>query len=528
MTRKTVAVAFIALAATLLYAFDLGRAPVHLADDEVFIALSAHSIASTAHDLNGRFLPLYIQWRPQFFNNPWFANSTWFQPMAVYLTALFLKVLPVSDATVRLPTVLVGVSDIVLMYFIAARILTRRLSAIIASALLALTPAHFIHSRFAMDYLYPVPFVMAWLLCLLIFMDRRQPWVLFVATSFLGVGFYSYIAAVVMMPIYLLMTWLVIWKTSTKPMRLVGVAAAGFVWPLLFLIGWLFRHAGAVADTAQRYKLYDPAGQQHVLGLAPLHFLSIVHRMSVYWQFFDPSYLFFTGGGFTLSSTHRAGVFLAPLIVCVPVGIYQILANRRTLSHVVLLAGLATAPLAACLVDEPGAIDRELELLPFGVLIATIGIESLVIASSNVLRLLGIGLVALVPIQFGFFHADYVGDYGARSAVWFGGNIRGAFDQIVDRQSPDTCPAIYLSTEIPFIDWRWRLYAIDRGKENLLARTVYFQAGNLAIQSVPPRSVMLVGADDAAAQLLVRSGQLHNVGQTIDLDRRVCCLILER
>ena len=33
-----------------------------------------------------------------------------------------------------------------------------------AALLLALTPAHFIHSRFALDYLYPVPFTLAWLL----------------------------------------------------------------------------------------------------------------------------------------------------------------------------------------------------------------------------------------------------------------------------------------------------------------------------------------------------------------------------
>ena len=99
----------------------------------------------------------------------------WFQPIPVYFTALFLTVLPVSEWAIRLPTVVLGVTDIVLFYFVAARVFNRPFLAAIAAGLLALTPAHLIHSRLAMDFLYPLPFVMAWLLCLMAFVEQRRP-----------------------------------------------------------------------------------------------------------------------------------------------------------------------------------------------------------------------------------------------------------------------------------------------------------------------------------------------------------------
>ena len=150
----------------VLYTANLGHAPIYLHEAEVLFALHAHSIATTLHDTNGRLLPLYFQM-------PEIGENVWFHPMVVYAMAPWLKVLPLSETAIRLPSVLVGLTDVVLIYFIAARIFRSERWGLLAAALLALTPSHFIHSRMAMDYLYPVPFVLAWLLCLLAFLEQR-------------------------------------------------------------------------------------------------------------------------------------------------------------------------------------------------------------------------------------------------------------------------------------------------------------------------------------------------------------------
>src|SRR6266849_6298410 len=108
---RTIGAVLLLSMSALIYVPYLGYSPPHLGWDEVFFALNAHSIATTARDVNGRFLPLYIQ----------FSNTAWFQPMIVYFTALFFKVLPVSETTIRLPTVVMGLIDIALMYLVARR-----------------------------------------------------------------------------------------------------------------------------------------------------------------------------------------------------------------------------------------------------------------------------------------------------------------------------------------------------------------------------------------------------------------------
>ena len=50
-------------------------------------------------DLRGEFLPLYSQT----------AEHSWYQPFVIYLTALVLKVVHLSEWAVRLPTVGIGI-----------------------------------------------------------------------------------------------------------------------------------------------------------------------------------------------------------------------------------------------------------------------------------------------------------------------------------------------------------------------------------------------------------------------------------
>ena len=250
--RTQVCLVLLALSVFAVYAFRLEHTPPHLHRDEMMFALQAQSIAATGHDLEGRLFPLYFEMRL-------IGERVWFQPILVYVTALFLKVLPLSEQTVRIPSTVIGVIDVLLMYFIARRLFESRSKAFGAAALLAITPAHVIHSRLAMDFIYPVPFVMAWLLCLLIYLERRQLAMLGLATALLGVGFFSYIASMITMPLLVVVTLLALWSTSTRKAPPYAVAVAGFLCPLLVMAPWLLvplvvrhRHAGPLSNRRRR------------------------------------------------------------------------------------------------------------------------------------------------------------------------------------------------------------------------------------------------------------------------------------
>jgi hypothetical protein len=249
--------------------------------------------------------------------------------------------------------------------------------------------------------------------------------------------------------------------------------------------------------------------------------------VSLYWRYFDPAYLFLAGGGYTVNTTHRVGVFLLPMIVCLAFGLNEIANVRRTWVNFILVLGLLTAPLAACLVAEPYAIQRELVLLPFVVLIATVGVEYLVSARQRPLRIAAWCALVLIPIQFCAFYVDYFTTYRARSGFGFGGNIRGALEEIIDRDRKGDVRPVYLSTDIKFVDLYWRLYVIKHGREDLLGQTVYFDSRGLDVRSVPPRSLVLASAG-GSADGRVRSGELRTVQLLRNIDQTVCCEILEK
>ena len=103
--RTALTAAGLAAAAFILYVARLESAPIYASPDEVIIAVDAHSLATTGRDVYGRFMPLYFQ-----IQMPGETRMGWFTPAIFYVSALFLKILPLSEWTVRLSTVCVGTS----------------------------------------------------------------------------------------------------------------------------------------------------------------------------------------------------------------------------------------------------------------------------------------------------------------------------------------------------------------------------------------------------------------------------------
>src|SRR5262249_49104384 len=106
-------------------------------------------------------------------------------------------------------------------------------------------------------------------------------------------------------------------------------------------------------------------------------FPNVDRLASLYWSFFNPSFLFLSGDEQMIFSTRQAGVFLLPVALLLPLGLYHVATVRRTPIDVVLVLGFVTSPLVATLVAESAAIHRAAEMLPFGVLLATFGVVHL-------------------------------------------------------------------------------------------------------------------------------------------------------
>ena len=149
------------IAAVGLYFYRLSDTPMFVGGDEAFFAVNGRSIATTARDLDGRLMPLFFR----------IDARTWYQPVLVYLMAISFTIAQVSEWTLRAPTALIGVIDVLLVYAIGLRLFRHRGYAAMAAVMLAIAPAHLILARQALDYVCPLPFVLGWLWCLLKAMD---------------------------------------------------------------------------------------------------------------------------------------------------------------------------------------------------------------------------------------------------------------------------------------------------------------------------------------------------------------------
>jgi len=129
-------------------------------------------------------------------------------------------------------------------------------------------------------------------------------------------------------------------------------------------------------------------------------------------------------------------------------------------------------------------------------------------------------------VQFSVFYLDYFTRYQARSAFAFGGNIRGGLDEIVRREPVGDVRPVYLGTDVAFVDLYWRFYTTKYGREELLARTVYFDPRTIDPQAIPDRSLVLTRPGGPATR--TGAGTLRTVRLIESVDRTVCCEVLEK
>ena len=409
MTRRAILIALLlAASAAALYATRLTSAPLYLARDEVGFARQAYTFAAVGKDLDGNFFPL-------FFGEPTYHIGR--DPLLIYVTAALLKVFPLSDFIVRLPNALVGVLDIVLMFFVGRRVFKRDSLGVVAAVLLAISPAHFMHSRLAVSLLLPLPFTLLWLLCLASFVDDEKLGSLAAGALWLGLAVYGYLASVLLMPVYWLCSVWVAWVPTRDGVRRAAVLAAAFVVPIVPLLVWELAHPTRFHDMITHYHPYAPQFGP-LQGLKEmLSYFSIGVRSAAYWTNISPQLLFIEGDPSLINSTRLAGTFLWPVAFLFAAGVYQILTTKRSRFSLVLLVGFLTAPLPQVLTVDIG-IRRSLVLVVFGALIATYGVEFLLARTQRIMfRVAGILLLVILPFSFLNFYRDYVGDYQTRAAA---------------------------------------------------------------------------------------------------------------
>ena len=168
--------------------------------------------------------------------------------------------------------------------------------------------------------------------------------------------------------------------TRQGRLRLCSAAVLGFALPAAALVAWLYAHPVAWASIVNRY-----AGDAAQLpGLNINSYYRIVDLVSAYWSYWNPAQLFLVGSPNPTIGVRTAGVFVAPVAILFFAGLLSL--RMRTLD-MILLAGLLVSPLGPVLYGTPGAIQRQLVMLPFVAIVSARGAEFLWQQPSRLARL---------------------------------------------------------------------------------------------------------------------------------------------
>lgn len=490
-TTRT-AVAILALVSAF-YLVALDRLPIVFGSDEAHFAIHAESLARSGRDLNGRALPVFVRITDPMVPNH--STQIWYQPMLFYLMTPFIGAFGVQEWTARLPVALVAIANLFLLFAIGRRLFGDSRYAVLAALILAVTPAHVIVARQALDYIVPLPFVLGWFLCLLRYLDSGRARDLAVGGWLLGAGMFSYIAAWVLMPCYVLLTAIAVWR-SGRPSRGrdLAIGGAAFAIPAAVLAAALASTPDMLTSTLGRYQIGTGAS-------AP----GLSERVALYWDYFNPSFLFFAGGSNPTQATGRAGVFLLPLLPLLIAGLREVFRNRSP-RWTLASAALAAAPLPIAITMPAAAsysIARAMTLLPFVALVATLGVRWLM--RERRLRLLAVACLAGLPIQFALFVFDYRGEYQRRAGPRLDpDNMRAVATAVLPHDREASAPRLYFSHRLDEGGARWRFLMLKAGRLDLWTRSR--QINLTESPEIEPGALIVCRAGDPDGARLIAAG----------------------
>lgn len=241
------------------------------------------------------------------------------------------------------------------------------LGGVLSVAILVLTPLLWQLAGANPWALLPLVPLLAWLYATTRWTQARTATWGIVSGAALGLGVYTSLAAVVMMPTYLAITLAILIHgrvVSWRQAALCLVAFGACVSPMA--VTWL-RDPERLRVAINSHHLYDADRYNVLQGTREIaSWVGLTARSEVYWDYFNPAFLFLTGG-----------VLLPPLIVLLPLGLFALLREPTAPLTRLWLAGLAVAPLAAALTAETPVPARAIYLTPFAAVIAAAGVQYL-------------------------------------------------------------------------------------------------------------------------------------------------------
>jgi hypothetical protein len=295
-------------------------------------------------------------------------DEQWLQPAAVYANAAARSV-GGDELSGRIASAIAASIGVALVFLIAHEITAVAWVSAIAALCLMFTPAYWAFAQRGTDAIIALPLLLLWLFNLLRFLRNDSPRALAVAAASLGLAIYAHPAAP-LTAVFLWILTLAVARRRVVTRLIVATAVFGAAW--VPALAWFAGHAQAYPDTFGRWFVFAAHLRNPVDGLrAFTNSGTLGNRASLYWGFWDPSWLFF-----------RAPDAAAPLLMIaapfIALGVLHAVKHiSRDVATVLIGAALLT-PLAGATFGVPHYLADAPLVMPILAVLAALGVAQLV------------------------------------------------------------------------------------------------------------------------------------------------------
>ncbi len=408
----------------------LTQVPNGINGDEASIGYNAILVNNTLRDENKRLLPLFILTLDK---------KDWKQPITFYSTVLAFGILGPSFFILREVSVLYTLISAILFFILFYKLLGLR-SAFIGTLIFITTPIIVIQSHLALENIAPVPFILLWLISLNEYRVTRQKKYLIFSSLALTISFFTYNGTRLITPILVLSSLIyILYLNKFKDLKNVSLEIFFSIIcyiPILLITPFINTHySGALL-----------ANNNPILPSSYLEFFS------GFLSNFDLSFLYITGDSTPYHSTSKAGMFLLFTLPLFIYGIYKAIRSKNSFLIFILIC-FFISPLLFGLTGVSHRASRLLAIVPFYVLITTVGLEELIVIRVKFKKVLLIFIVVLLALNFLDFINDYWFYYPLRSKDTFWSNSHLAFPELKKQadlynRKPAIQDGVYIKEEI--------------------------------------------------------------------------------
>ncbi|MBT3249279.1 MAG: hypothetical protein HN846_01420 [Candidatus Pacebacteria bacterium] len=438
MTRRRYWIGFflILLLAIFLRFYKLGQVPVSLYWDEAAILLDAKVVSQTGRDVHG---------------NPWlqvlFPSYGDFKlPTYIWLAALSVKFLGVTELAIRLPSAIVGLATIILTGLISKELFfkfskkKRDLLQLLTMLIVTVSPWSIMFSRTGFEGHLGQLFLAlsAWV----ILKARHKQWLILLSPLLGALATYTYFSVRFVWPVVFIATSLLVlnkkaWKWLIPSLLIFWFSLLPMLKSPLYEASNNFRYSTSSVLNAHDYpvqsNLYRELAGSSLLDrlLFHRHWLMARELLKNYADNLSINYLFITGDPNLRHGTGEHGLFLTIFLPILLVGFYELFKKQRFKLLVLILWWLVALLPASVPETTPHSLRSLNALVPLS-LILSFGLMSLVERKSKILNLFMSLLIALSIFEFSY---HYFTQYSSDSAYdWQDGYKEMALE--IDKNLP--------------------------------------------------------------------------------------------